>query len=181
MMKRGFTLIEALAVVSIIGILATTATYAYLNATSRSRDARRKSDLTAISLGFQARYDTQTCSDRGDVGHYPAWNKYDWVSEPRWKNTEILRTLSGDCGAFSEYLLTIPIDPTRGSGDENYKFNLSTGINILGKHYRLTAILEKVLVPESPEALALDRAETIWHDSFGGASLPSGYNYIVGN
>lgn len=184
--RRGFTLIEAMSVVAIIGILASLSMYAYTSATSRSRDARRKSDLTAISLGFQARHDAKACSDQGDIGFYPGY-KIGWPADGRWKSTEVLRTLSNDCGAFSEYLITIPTDPSSSGGGLNYLFDLSheppPDGGVIGKHYRLTAKLEKVITPNSPEGLALVRAVEVWQTSFGGAPLPQdqGYNYIIGN
>jgi prepilin-type N-terminal cleavage/methylation domain-containing protein len=178
-MKRGFTLIEAMAVVSIIGILAATATYAYVNLTSRSRDARRKSDLTAISLGFQARHDTLTCSSQMDIGKYPG---QEYLSTDHWKSVGGLSSTSDSCGAFSEFLTTIPTDPTKQGNP--YKFDLSregTGGTIIGKHYRLTAVLERVITAGSQEEADLARAVSLWQTSFGGALLPDGYNYIIGN
>ncbi|MCR4307845.1 MAG: type II secretion system GspH family protein [Candidatus Berkelbacteria bacterium] len=181
-MKRGFTLIEALAVVSIIGILAATATYVFVSATSRSRDARRKSDLTAISLGFQARHDALACSNETDKGRYPGYKLDNWSSgEQRWKDVARLSGTNDPCGAFSEYLITIPTDPRSGNGGLVYRFDLSIENGVIGRHYRLTAKLEKVITPNSPEDLALVRAVEVWQTSFGGAALPEDYNYIIGN
>ncbi|MDP3993127.1 MAG: prepilin-type N-terminal cleavage/methylation domain-containing protein [bacterium] len=174
--RSGFTLIEAMSVVAIIGILASLSMYAYTSATSRSRDARRKSDLTAISLGFQARYDAKACSNASDVGFYPG-RRLGWSAIERWKSTEVLRTLSDDCGSYSEYLATIPTDTNILFP---YRFDLSDENGVIGKHYRLTAQLEKTPLNTS-EQTALERAEIIWQDSFGGAPLPEDYNYIIGN
>ncbi|MEK7202505.1 MAG: prepilin-type N-terminal cleavage/methylation domain-containing protein [Patescibacteria group bacterium] len=180
-MKRGFTLIEAMSVVAIIGILASLSMYAYTSATSRSRDARRKSDLTAISLGFQARHDAKACNDQGDIGFYPGRNL---GQSGRWWKVLDLRSISDGCGSFSEYLMTIPTDPSISNGGLNYLFDLSheppPDGDLIGKHYRLTAQLEKTPL-NSSEQTALERAETIWQTSFGGAPLPDGYNYIIGN
>ncbi len=176
--RRAFTLIESLAVISILGILATTAIYIFSSATERSRDARRKSDLTAISLGFQARHDALACSNPLDVGYYPG-RSLGWSADDPWKSTEGLRNLSNDCGSFSEFLITVPTDPTEGIGQFGYRFDLSDESGVIGKHYRLTAILERL--PNESEQAGLDRAVTVWHDSFGGALLPDSYNYIIGN
>lgn len=175
-MKRGFTLIESLAVISIIGILASLSMYAYGSATSRSRDARRKSDLTAISLGFQARHDAKACSGQGDIGYYPGKSI---LAGNHWKPVSELVNLTDGCGAFSEYLMTIPTNPYDSDGPFPYLFDLSTESGVIGKHYRLTAKLEKTL--SMSEQSGLERAEIIWHDSFGGATLPDDYNYIIGN
>jgi len=184
MKRKGFTLIESLAVISIIGILATLTIYVYGSATARSRDARRKSDLTAISLGFQARYDSQTCSDPNDIGFYPGRN---FNPSQRWKTVSQIALLTGDCGAFSEYLATVPLNPNDGKGLFPYRFDLSTqepgGPALVGKHYRLIAHLEEPLSVQ--EQSDLDRMVTVWVGSFGGANLPPNltkdrYNYIIG-
>jgi len=181
-MKRGFTLIESLAVIAIIGVLASLAIYVAKSALEKGRDARRKSDLTAVSLGFQARYESKTCPDSKDVGFYPARHTN---AVGAWKNIDQLRTLNNDCGSFSEYLLTIPSPPAyRLGGQFPYQFNISDNTGEIveppGKHYRLTAVLERGL--SSEQELDLARKVDIWHNSFGGVeSLPSGYNYIIGN
>src|SRR3989338_4818383 len=46
--KLGFTLIELIVVISIIGILTTIGTATYTTAQQKSRDARRKQDLGAL-------------------------------------------------------------------------------------------------------------------------------------
>ncbi|MDZ4229845.1 MAG: type II secretion system protein [Candidatus Veblenbacteria bacterium] len=50
---QGFTLIELLVVISIIGLLSTLAVVALNNARIRSRDAKRLSDMSAVSTGMQ--------------------------------------------------------------------------------------------------------------------------------
>ena len=55
--KSGFTLIELLVVISIIGLLSTLAVVALNNARVRSRDAKRLSDMSAVSTGMQLYFD----------------------------------------------------------------------------------------------------------------------------
>src|SRR3989338_5512064 len=51
--ESGFTLIELLVVIGIIAVLATIGTISFGNAASKSRDAKRQSDLKTLSSGLQ--------------------------------------------------------------------------------------------------------------------------------
>ena len=136
--------------------------------------AGQRSEIVAA---FQARHDALACSNVAEVGRYPG---HDVLDGDHWKQVSELAGTSDGCGAFSEYLITIPADPTEGVGESNYRFDLSDQDGV-SKHYRLSAILEKTL--NESELADLVRARTIWDDSFGGnlTELPQSYNYIVGN
>ena len=54
--KNGFTLLELLIVIAIIGILTALATVSYSSAQKKARDAQRKSDLKAIQNAMEQYY-----------------------------------------------------------------------------------------------------------------------------
>ncbi|MBI5620691.1 prepilin-type N-terminal cleavage/methylation domain-containing protein [Candidatus Gottesmanbacteria bacterium] len=63
-MKKGFTLMELLVVMAILGILITVGLTSYKSVQMKSRDSRRKSDMRQISSALELYFN--------DKGRYPA-------------------------------------------------------------------------------------------------------------
>lgn len=118
--NKGFTLVELLIVVGIIGILATLLMVNFVGVRQRARDAQRKSDIRQIQSALELY--------RSDNGSYPA----------------AVGTSIGTCGgsltgASNTYMQKIPCDPsgTSGYNSGNYYY-VSSG----GTTYTLGACLE---------------------------------------
>lgn len=58
--RAGFTLLELLVVISLIGLLVAIGSVSYTTAQKKSRDARRKSDMKAVQNGFEQFYAENT-------------------------------------------------------------------------------------------------------------------------
>lgn len=92
--KSGFTMIEVLIVLSIIGIFSTAGVIGFQTSQAKARDAQRKGDLAKIKVAFEDYYNDNSC--------YP--------------DSSVL----ANCGQpFSSYLNSIPCDPITG---EAYKY-----------------------------------------------------------
>ncbi len=85
--KKGFSLLELLVVIGIIGILVSIGTVAYRSAQERARDSRRRQDVDAVGKALEQYY--------ADNLSYPA---------------------SGDCSGYETYFAgNIPSDPVTGT------------------------------------------------------------------
>jgi prepilin-type N-terminal cleavage/methylation domain-containing protein len=94
--SKGFTLVELLTVIAIIGILATVTIYSLSGARERGRDGERISELSQIALGVEL------CRDK--LGSYPT-------------GTLDLSTSCGGTTELRQFLDPIPTPPGGGNYD----------------------------------------------------------------
>lgn len=73
--RNGFTLLELLVVVSIIGLLLAMGTVAFATAQQRGRDSRRRADIQQMQKGFEQYYadngSYEACATMDDAAYFP--------------------------------------------------------------------------------------------------------------
>lgn len=123
MNKKGFTLIELIVVIAIIGLLSTIAVVALGGARTKARDARRLSDLKQLQTALELY--------ASDENSYPPGNgvnlgktDYMCIDSDGWHAS----------GCVSPYMGKVPTDPVPNS---NYVYTLA------GNTYTITATLEE--------------------------------------
>jgi general secretion pathway protein G len=137
--NSGFTLMEVMVVIVILGILATMVMGAYLASQKKGRDIRRKSDLGQLTKALDMYFN--------DRGRYPASDNGviqgcgdpaipSFPEDCAW-GTEMSITVSGN---KTTYEVQLPKDP---QGGKNYYY--STDAN--GTYYQLYALLENTEDP----------------------------------
>jgi type II secretion system protein G len=140
--QRGFTIVELLIVIVVIGILAAITIVAYNGIQKRASDTRRRSDIEIITKALEMYYI--------DVGRYPAGSgsttinaSWSTTADASWQNL---------INALKPYVATLPSDPistpgvaVTGSSGYNYAYyaNNSTFCGAgAGKMYILVYRLE---------------------------------------
>ncbi|MDD4937700.1 MAG: prepilin-type N-terminal cleavage/methylation domain-containing protein [Candidatus Shapirobacteria bacterium] len=118
--KKGFTLVELLVVISIMGILTVVVSSSFRTIQMKSRDARRKSDLSSISKALNMYYN--------DVGIFPSSDDIDLNSGSEFKMNV--------GGSDVVYMVQTPNETTNGV--KPYKYMVSGS----GKSFKLLTNFE---------------------------------------
>lgn len=122
MKQKGFTLLELLVVIGIIGILVSLITVSFSNAQKSSRDSRRRQDIVAIQNAME---------------QYYSQNEFEYP---------VCTGIS--CGTLASYFVnsTAPTDPLNSTvNGVTYQYTYASSIS----QYSVTANLEKC--PAAPD------------------------------
>jgi prepilin-type N-terminal cleavage/methylation domain-containing protein len=125
--ERGFTLIEVLVVVSIVGILSAIVIANMSRSSAQGRDADRKADLRILQLAVEA-YKQRN-------GRYPAMGCIPGAD---------LLSGENDCsnyvaGLVPDYINALPRDPRRGS-NVGFAYITNTAAGNSGTSYKLMVV-----------------------------------------
>lgn len=101
--SRGFTIVELLIVVVVIGILAALVVSTFSGAQSKARDTRRKTDITAIAKALEMYY--------LDNGKYPSSSGSTTVNAS-WSTSNDASWQYLANALVPKYLPSLPVDPT---------------------------------------------------------------------
>lgn len=133
--RKGFTLVELLVVVAIIGLLSTLAVVALGNARQKARDARRVSDIKQIQTGLELYF-----SDNNSYPIVAAATVLGSTGQTLSSGAGFSTTASG-----TTYMARVPGNPSPGGTDYSYTSNNNDGTACTTgscPSYRLTFTLE---------------------------------------
>lgn len=123
--RQGFTLIEILIAVAIIGILTAIGIVSYASVNKRARDAKRFGDIEQIRSALEMY--------RSDIGYYPAVNT---------SGFDVAVNLSTELTTTAIYLPSIPTDPQPAAHAYRYMATAQDSLSLNYYGYCLCTYLE---------------------------------------
>lgn len=127
----GFTLVELLVVISILGVLATIGLTAFTSSQARGRDAQRKSDLKQISSSLELYY--------SDYGKYPDSSAGKIAGCPSTTQTPCTWGSGSFTDTKTTYFKVLPKDPTNG---QQYFYKTVSINSVANQGFQIFTFLE---------------------------------------
>lgn len=136
--QKGFTLLELLVVISIIGILIAISTAAFSTAQKKSRDAKRRADIKSLQNTFEqfyvqndSKYDAADCKNMVTAPDGTQIMPGGWPADP-------VSSKAYSCPSFSatSYCVCADLDVANGNTNDNCTNLTSTG----GTKFCLTSL-----------------------------------------
>lgn len=144
--RSGFTLIEMLVVITIIGVLSSIGLATFTSAQKKARDARRKNDLTTVAKALEVYFNDQGLYPADDNSSYQIQGCFDG-EDPTEKNCPWGSAFQhANTTPSTVYLIALPADPSTG---QTYYYDAAAD----RKSFQLYARLENTLDPAVPKDL----------------------------
>lgn len=158
--KSGFTLIEIIVVIGIIGILASIILVSLSSGRGKARDAKRKIDLSQIG-----RFLSGGSCFMPDAGA----DDYDFL--------DIAEELKAKYPQYANYISTVPKDPRMGNDTQSYyRYIVNSDGNKCSLYANLENLDEPVTLPSISAPVAGGGAG-VWQGSIGWNGTNKYYQY----
>lgn len=171
--KSGFTIVEIMIVVLVIGILASIVIVSYNQVQARSRDSKRKADVSNMIKALEIYY--------GDNGSYPIASTTNssvgsiWYSSDTTSWNTFKTAMTGAIDIFPSDPSNIGGDVTSLSSAHNYAYyaNTSNSCNVAAGQMYIIVYRYEV----TPKESAIDGSCT--SNNPGAAALAAGASYYI--
>lgn len=148
--RAGFTLVELLVVISIIGLLSSIVLTSVNSARAKARDARRITDLKQLQTAIELYYDANNQYPQPATG----WSNWSSAA-PGYGN----RPTDYILGIAPNYIPVLPIDPKPNGGGGGYLYNSNGTDYIVIDHMSMETIIggDPSAAGNPPHIQTLDR------------------------
>lgn len=172
-MQRGFTIVEVIVVVVVLGILAGLSVGAYGNWQSNNRDAKRKSDLNQIEAAFK-----NYGNFKGDFSTMSAGsggNEAGWFDTPYSPYISVKQELTNN--NYLDASIVDPLNQKRGLGQISYAYMIAPCVSADAS---VRVIMTRLETPPSQTVAEQLSPDVCTNGSFTSYTSSSGYgmNYV---